>query len=202
MAYTGRYKYSPGGARIFKHPREQCPRWRRHRLHSPRRRHSIQSPPHCLRLLHLSQLCRPARGASSRGIQLLGATLRRTQLRFNQHFRPIQPKSLADIVSRAVQARPEAKAVLPCRLVDRQVTPMMIQTRKKRDNEIDNKRKVKFLIDSTALKTAKGRSRGNMNCEVELFEPVTNLTIKVWINQMETYFTIGQVPPKHSLVSC
>ena len=33
-----------------------------------------------------------------------------------------------------------------------------------------------------------------MNCEVERFEHGTDLTIKDWINQMETYFTIGQVP--------
>ena len=34
-----------------------------------------------------------------------------------------------------------------------------------------------------------------MKCEVERFERGTNLTIKDWINQMENYFTIGQVPP-------
>ena len=35
-----------------------------------------------------------------------------------------------------------------------------------------------------------------MKCEVERFERGTDLTIKDWINQMETYFTIGQVPPE------
>ena len=35
-----------------------------------------------------------------------------------------------------------------------------------------------------------------MKCEVERFERGTDLTFKDWINQMETYFTIGQVPPE------
>ena len=50
--------------------------------------------------------------------------------------------------------------------------------RKKRDKDIDNKRKGQFLIDSTAIKTAKGRTRGSMKCEVERFERGTDLTIK------------------------
>ena len=33
-----------------------------------------------------------------------------------------------------------------------------------------------------------------MKCEVDKFERGTDLTIKDWINQMETYFVIGQVP--------
>ena len=33
-----------------------------------------------------------------------------------------------------------------------------------------------------------------MKCEVECFKRGTDLTIKDWINQIETYFTIGQVP--------
>ena len=66
--------------------------------------------------------------------------------------------------------------------------------KKKRDKHIDNKRKGKFLIDSTALKAAKGRTRGSMNCEVERYERGTDLNIKGWINQMETFFTIRQVP--------
>ena len=35
-----------------------------------------------------------------------------------------------------------------------------------------------------------------MKREVERFERGTDLTIKDWINQMETYLTIGQVPPE------
>ena len=35
-----------------------------------------------------------------------------------------------------------------------------------------------------------------MKCEVERFERGTDLTINDWISQMETYFTIGQVPPE------
>ena len=66
----------------------------------------------------------------------------------------------------------------------------------KRDKDIDNKRKGEFLIDSTALKVAKGRTRRSMKCKVERFERGTDLTIKNWINKMETYFTIGQVPPE------
>ena len=66
--------------------------------------------------------------------------------------------------------------------------------RKKRDREIDAKRKGVFLIDSEAFKTAKSRTRGNMRCGVERFEIGTDLNFKDWINQMESYFTIGQVP--------
>ena len=65
----------------------------------------------------------------------------------------------------------------------------------KRDKEIDAKRKGVFTIDSAALRAAKGRSRCSMKCEVERFERCIDLTIKDWINQMEKYFTIGQVPP-------
>ena len=35
-----------------------------------------------------------------------------------------------------------------------------------------------------------------MKCEVKRFERGKDLTIKDWVNQLETYFTIGQVPPK------
>ena len=35
-----------------------------------------------------------------------------------------------------------------------------------------------------------------MRCEIERFERGTVLNIKDWINQMENYFTIGQVPPE------
>ncbi len=35
-----------------------------------------------------------------------------------------------------------------------------------------------------------------MKCEVERYERGTDLTIADWINQMETYFTVGQVPPE------
>ena len=67
--------------------------------------------------------------------------------------------------------------------------------KKKRDKEIDSKRKGEFTIDSEYIKQSKSRPRGNMKCEVERFERGTDLTIKDWINQMETYFTIGQIPP-------
>ena len=67
--------------------------------------------------------------------------------------------------------------------------------KKKRDKDIDNKRKGDFLIDSTALNAAKCRTQGSIKCEVERFERGTDLTIKDWINKMETYFTFGQVPP-------
>ena len=68
--------------------------------------------------------------------------------------------------------------------------------KKKRDKTIDAKRKQGFLIDSESLKAAKDRLRGNMKCEVERYERGTNLTIEDWTNQMEMYFTIGQVPPE------
>ena len=67
--------------------------------------------------------------------------------------------------------------------------------KRRREREIDAKCKGVFSIDSAALRAAKGRSRGSMKCEVEQFERGTDLTIKDWINQMENYFTIGQVPP-------
>ncbi len=66
----------------------------------------------------------------------------------------------------------------------------------KRDQAIDAKRTGRFLIDSESLRAANGRLRDNMKCEVEQFERGTDLTIEDWINQMETYFTVGQVPPE------
>ena len=53
-----------------------------------------------------------------------------------------------------------------------------------------------FIIDSEDLRAAKGRSRGYRKCEVERFERGTDITIYDWINQIEKYFTIGQVPPE------
>ena len=38
------------------------------------------------------------------------------------------------------------------------------------------------LIDSATFKSAKGRTRGSMKCEVKRFELGTDLTIKDWIN--------------------
>ena len=66
--------------------------------------------------------------------------------------------------------------------------------RRKRNQEIDAKRKNEFEINSESLKASKSKTRGNMKCEVDKFERGTDLTIKDWINQMETYFVIGQVP--------
>ena len=74
--------------------------------------------------------------------------------------------------------------------------------KKKFDKEIDNSLKEKFLIDSEVLKSANGRSCRNMKCEVEQFKLNTDLFIKNLINQMETYFTIGQVFPKRLSASC
>ncbi len=68
--------------------------------------------------------------------------------------------------------------------------------KKKLNKAIDAKRKGQFLIDSESLKAAKGQLRGNMKCEVERYERGTDLTIEDWINQMETYFTVSQVPPE------
>ena len=53
-----------------------------------------------------------------------------------------------------------------------------------------------FLSIALLYMLPKGRSRGYMKCEVERFERRKDLTIKDWIGQMETYFTIGQVPPE------
>ena len=52
-----------------------------------------------------------------------------------------------------------------------------------------------FTIDSLALRASNGRSRNSMKCEVKQFERATDLTIIDWINLMEDYFTISQVPP-------
>ena len=49
--------------------------------------------------------------------------------------------------------------------------------KKKRIKAIDAKRKGQFLIVSESLKSAKGRLRGNMKCEVERYERGTDLTI-------------------------
>ena len=68
--------------------------------------------------------------------------------------------------------------------------------KKKRNKAIDAKRKGQFLIDSESLLDAKGRLRDNMKCEVERYELGTDLTIEDWINQIETYFTVGQVSPE------
>ena len=68
--------------------------------------------------------------------------------------------------------------------------------KRKRDKTIDAKRKGQFPIDSDYLKATKGRARGNMKCEVERYERGTDLNIKDWISQMETYFTVGQIPPE------
>ena len=65
-----------------------------------------------------------------------------------------------------------------------------------RNKAIDAKRKQQFLIDSEPLKAAEGRLTGNMKCEVELYERGTDLTIRDGINQMKTYFTVGQVLPE------
>ena len=35
-----------------------------------------------------------------------------------------------------------------------------------------------------------------MKCEVERYERGTDLSIKDWISQMETYFSVGQIPPE------
>jgi hypothetical protein len=58
--------------------------------------------------------------------------------------------------------------------------------KKKRNKEIDWKRKGKFAIDSDFIKQTKNRPRGNIKCEFEKWEHGTHLTIKDWINQMET----------------
>ena len=50
--------------------------------------------------------------------------------------------------------------------------------KRKRDKEIELKRKGQFLIGSTVLKSANGRTLGSMKCEVERFERSTDLTIK------------------------
>ena len=68
--------------------------------------------------------------------------------------------------------------------------------KKERDKAIDAKRRGRFLIDSESLRAAKDRLRGNMKCKVERYQRGTDLTIKDWINQMETYFTVGQVTPE------
>ena len=66
--------------------------------------------------------------------------------------------------------------------------------KRKKERESDLKWKGIFTIDSETLRTAKGRPCRNMKCDVDKFERGTDLMIKDWINQMETYFTVCQVP--------
>ena len=68
--------------------------------------------------------------------------------------------------------------------------------KKRRDKDIDDKRKGQFPFDSAALKAASGKSRGSMKCEVPPFERGKDITIQDWIYQIETYFTIGNIPPE------
>ena len=82
--------------------------------------------------------------------------------------------------------------MLPNHQEDSQVNRTTIP-RKMCDMEIDAKRYYQLQIDSEALPAAKGRSPGNMKCEVERFERGTVIKIKCWINNMETYFTINKV---------
>ena len=97
----------------------------------PRRRHSTQSPPHSLRSLLLSQLRRPhTRRFKSRNPATRRQLPRRPKLRLNQRPGHTQPRSLAEYVPRAVQARPEAKAVLPCRLANPPMTLIKIRIRR------------------------------------------------------------------------
>ena len=67
--------------------------------------------------------------------------------------------------------------------------------RSKKEKEIDAKRRKEFRITSESILTMP-RARSNMRCEVDKFERGKDLTIKDRINQMETYFIIGQVPPE------
>ena len=73
--------------------------------------------------------------------------------------------------------------------------------RNKRNKEIDAKRKGEFLIDCVPLNADKSRTRGNMRCEMKRFEWGTDLNIKDWINQIKTYFSIGQIPA-NAFVGC
>ena len=66
--------------------------------------------------------------------------------------------------------------------------------KRKKERETDVKWKGIFMIDSEMLRTAKARPCRNMKCDVDKFERGTDLMIKDWINQMETYFTVCQVP--------
>lgn len=66
-------------------------------------------------------------------------------------------------------------------------------TQTKRDMEIDAKRKGEFTIDSAYVKSGRGRRQHNLKCEVKHFERGTDIGIKDSIDQIETYFQIGQV---------
>ena len=68
--------------------------------------------------------------------------------------------------------------------------------KRKRDTAIDDKRKGVFAIDSDFLRGATEKTRGRVRCEVEKFEQGTEMIIRDWIFQIETYFKINEVPPK------
>ncbi len=91
---------------------------------------------------------------------------------------------------------PEGSQVQQVRVKTLQIPTQNLTRRRKSVTAIDAKRKGRFLIDSESLRAAKGRVRGYMKCEVERDERGTDLTIEDWINQMETYYTVGQVPPE------
>ena len=67
--------------------------------------------------------------------------------------------------------------MLPCCLVD-PCDPDDDPEKRKCDKDIGNKRRGEFLIDSTTLQAAKGRSRKSIKFEVKRFKRGTDLTIK------------------------
>ena len=68
---------------------------------------------------------------------------------------------------------------------------------KRHDWIIYDKRKSEFLISSDRIRRArKNRSRSNMRCEVKKFARCTEVAIKEWIAQLETYFDISSLKPK------
>ena len=72
------------------------------------------------------------------------------------------------------------------------------EEQKRHDRIIDEKRRSEFLVSSDRIwRARKNRSKSNMRCEVKKYARGTEVTIKEWIMQMETYFNISSLKPKY-----
>ena len=157
----------------------RAPRCRRPWLHRPWRRPSTQPPPHCLRLLPLSQLSKPStRRLNSRHPAFRRHRPRRFWLQLIQLClpHPFEASCGEAPSSSAPSTKGKGGAAQP--FGGPPGNSDDDPDKKKRDNEIDTKRKGQFLIDSAALKSTKVRARKNMKCEVDRIERGTDIPIK------------------------
>ena len=77
------------------------------------------------------------------------------------------------------------------------------EEQKLHDRIIDEKRRSEYLVSSNRIRRArKNRAKSNMNCEVEKNARGTEVIIKKWIVQTETYFNISSIKPKSYVGLC